>query len=255
MRAHRGAKRYHFSDFTEICYRQLVRSARERYRFERFGSSTNEPHVLWRHDVDLSIHRALRIAEIERKLGVRSTFFLLPHSEFYNLLERAIAVRVRQIAALGHDIGLHFDPSFYGPGLGTRGLEKKLAREKRLLEDLSGTAVRAFSLHDPKPAVVRALSRDRIAGMINVYGAKITTQYQYCSDSNGFWRHRRLADLIAHGGHPRLHVLTHPEWWVPAPMSPWKRMQRCVSGRADYVVQLYNRSLSKDNRLNLGKPK
>jgi len=244
-----------FEEFTEAGYRSLLQRAKATHRFEPFGTREKRPHVLWRHDVDLSVHRALRIAEIERAARVRSTFFFLLHSEFYNLLERAIAVRVRRIAALGHHVGLHFDPSFYGSGLNTRRLCEKLAGEKRLLEDVAGKPVRVLSLHDPTPASLKQFSGNAIAGMINVYGRKVRAQYEYCSDSNGYWRHRRLRDLLAQPAYPRLHVLTHPEWWVPAPMSPWKRMRRCVEGRADFVVRLYDDSLSRDRRQNLGRPR
>jgi hypothetical protein len=30
----------------------------------------------------------------------------------------------------------------------------------------------------------------------------------------------------------RLQVLTHPEWWVPEPMSPRERVARAIDGRA-----------------------
>jgi len=244
-----------FAEFTEKGYASLIRTVREGYRFEPFGTRESRPHVLWRHDVDLSVHRALRLAEIERGEEVSSTFFFLLHSEFYNLLERGIMSRVRKIAALGHHIGLHFDSSFYQNGPGLRAIERRLAGERRLLEDVVGKRVRAFSLHDPKPAIVRLLSLDRIAGMINVYGPAIRTQYEYCSDSNGYWRHSAPADLVAPARHQRLHVLTHPEWWVPVAMSPWRRMQRCVSGRAEFVVRFYNRALARDRRHNVGAPR
>jgi hypothetical protein len=49
-------------EFTEAAYRRILQAAKGHYRFERFGTSSAEPHVLWRHDIDISVHRALRIA-------------------------------------------------------------------------------------------------------------------------------------------------------------------------------------------------
>ena len=108
-----STKRNHEA-FTEQAYRQLVEAAAERYRFEPFGTATTEPHVLWRHDVDSSVHRALRTAEIEAEAGVRATYFFFLHSWFYNLLEREVLDRARAILELGHWAGLHFDSGFYG---------------------------------------------------------------------------------------------------------------------------------------------
>ncbi len=67
---------WHFEDFTETSYREIVASARERYAFEPFGTATTSPHVLWRHDVDYSVHRAAALARIEADLGVRATYFV-----------------------------------------------------------------------------------------------------------------------------------------------------------------------------------
>lgn len=243
-----------FADFTEKGYRQLLSATAKRYSFERFGSDCTTPHVLWRHDVDLSVHRALKLAEIESRMGVTSTYFFLLHSDFYNLLEVAVTRRARRIVELGHRAALHFDPSFY-PECGTLGqLQPKLRWEKRILEDILLTQVGAFSLHDPTPKTLALFTQNKVVGMINAYGNSLRSNYEYCSDSNGYWRHKRLLDLVSSGDATKLHVLTHPEWWVPAPMSPWARMHRCVTGRSSFILQSYNQSLSRSRRQNLGKP-
>ena len=69
--------------------------------------------MLWRHDVDISVHRALALARIEADLGVRATYFFTLHSSFYNLLEPAVAARARELLALGHWLGVHFDVAAY----------------------------------------------------------------------------------------------------------------------------------------------
>ena len=103
-------------DFTEAEYRRLIRLAGTHYRFESYETTTSDPHVIWRHDVDASPHRAARLAAIEAEEGARSVYCFLLHSPFYNLLEREVADRARAALDLGHGLGLHFDTSFYGGG-------------------------------------------------------------------------------------------------------------------------------------------
>ena len=79
------------------------------YRFARYGERPSDRHVLWRHDVDVSMHRAARLAEIEAERGAVATYFVNPRSAFYNLLEPEIEVLLRRIRSLAHEIGLHFD--------------------------------------------------------------------------------------------------------------------------------------------------
>ena len=75
------------ADFTEARYTEIVRDAKSFYRFKTFDEPCEQPHVLWCHDIDYSVHRAMRLAEIEAEEGVTATYFFLLHSPFYNLLE------------------------------------------------------------------------------------------------------------------------------------------------------------------------
>ena len=71
-----------------------------------------------------------------------------------------------------------------------------------------------------------AVDAESIAGLTNAYGESLRERYAYVSDSNGYWRHRRLPDVLEAAGEERLHVLTHPEWWQKEPMSPRERIER-----------------------------
>lgn len=218
-----------YPQFTETGYRELLRLAKRRYTFASFRDyrTAGAGCVLWRHDLDFSVHRALALAKIESEEGVHSTHFVLLHSAFYNALEAEVADRIREIVALGHELGLHFDPRFYRAGE----LDAALERERDLLQTVFDVAVPAFSLHNPDVAGWRD-DRNDIAGMVNAYGSFISEHYGYASDSNGYWRFTPLDQVLAGGRHERLQVLTHPEWWVPEPMSPRDRVSRAIDGRA-----------------------
>ena len=229
-----------WEDFTERSYREIVRAARERYAFEPFSAAgTDGPHVLWRHDVDFSVHRAVALARIEADEDAQATYLLSVTSPFYNALEESVLSRIREIAELGHWLGLHFDVSAHPDAGSPEALTAKLDFERNLLADATGRPVDAVSFHNPGATGADALDADELAGMANAYGRRIKDHYAYVSDSNGYWRHERLPDVIESGGHERLHVLTHPEWWQAEPMSPRARLERCLEGRTDHAREWY----------------
>lgn len=217
------------SQFTEHVYLELVQLAKAHYAFVSFADyeTAGAGSVLWRHDLDFSVHRAVALARIEAEEGARATYFVQLHSPFYNALEAEIAAGIREILGLGHELALHFDPRFYDHRVGTQ----ELARERALLEDLFQAPVLAFSAHNPTLNGWRN-DRDVVAGMVNAYGPFLSTKYGYASDSNGYWRDAPLAEILVRGEHERLQVLTHPEWWVPEPLSPRDRVSRAIEGRA-----------------------
>ena len=65
--------KYNFSDFTESHYNLLLKTAKKNYTFESFGTKSVKSHIILRHDVDLSVHRALALAKLEKKHNVKST--------------------------------------------------------------------------------------------------------------------------------------------------------------------------------------
>jgi hypothetical protein len=240
-----------FGDFTEDGYRELVLLARSRYRFARFTDRGADRHVLWRHDIDISVNRAVRLAEIEAELDVVATYFLRLRSPFYNLLNHEMLQLVHRIIRLGHDIGLHFDPAPYDEGEARPALEAAVAAESALLGREFGIAPCAISLHDVSALREPVLEDDRICGLINAYSARLRDNYGYVSDSNGLWLYQRLRDVLEAAAAQRLQVLTHPEWWTPEMMAPRQRVQRAIDGNAAAVATRYDESLALANRPNL----
>lgn len=238
-----AARIQHLTDFTEDHYRRLIERARQQYACIAFPDYRRAGRLcLWRHDVDFSLHRALRLAEIEAEAGWQATYFVQLNSSFYNLLECQSVRLVQRISALGHEVGLHFDP---GAALGPAGLKKRLGFEKGIFEDALGVAVNAFSIHNPGCHDWAALAADEVLGMVNTYGPYLREHFAYCSDSYGYWRYSRLEDVLQRGEPERLHVLTHPAWWVPEPLPPRQRVQRCLEGRLRNTAESYDRFLER----------
>lgn len=236
-------------EFTEAGFRDLLLGLKAGgYRFARFGETVDDRHVLWRHDIDMSVHRAAKLAAIEAELGVRATYFLNPRASFYNLAEAAVRKCVDAIVDAGHVLGLHYDSgNTRQHAFGVAELENAVNTERRLLETLIGHEVEALSWHNPDMSNILDFDAELIAGLPSAYSGVVRTAYTYCSDSNGYWRHRAMGEVIASGA-PRLHLLTHPEWWTPAPLTAGQRADRALNGRTSAARREQNRLLAEGNR-------
>ncbi len=247
--------KYYFEDFTENEYRKILKLAKQSWEFIPFAEYRRSGRLcLWRHDLDFSVHRAYRLAQIEAEEGLRATYFILLHSPFYNALENEVLRLISGIRDLGHDLGLHFDPTSYTDLFHSADLfAEKLAFEQGILSSVFGVEIRAFSLHNPTVGdwLVRAEQEDEIAGMVNAYGPYTRHNYGYCSDSNGYWRFRRLRDVLTAATDERLHVLLHDGWWTPEAMSPRQRISRAIEGRAAWQLRIYDQMLAETGRENV----
>ncbi len=166
------------------------------------------PSLLLRHDIDFSMEYAHSMARIEADNGVKATYFVMLRSPVYSLCSRRSAHLLREIVAMGHDIGLHFDAAF------TQGEEKSqeewLRFEAHTLSTLANAPVTAFSLHQPTQEMIDA--KIEIDGMVNTYHPEHVKGFEYISDSNRDWRGKDLGDMLASGAN--IQLLIHPMWWM-----------------------------------------
>ena len=236
-------------DFTEVHYRQLLRAARTSYRFATYDAIPWDTRfVLWRHDLDYSINRAAALADIESEEGVTATYFVNPRSEYYNPFEPKQAQLLEHILSLGHRLGLHFDAAFHNIQ-NEEQLHSKVMQEGRWLEEAFGVRPDAFSIHNPGADNLQCVA-DQYGGLANCYSQRFKTEVPYCSDSNGYWRFRRLHDVLTAATDSCLQVLTHPGWWQSKPMLPRQRIFRSAYGRAQATISGYDAGLAKHGRIN-----
>lgn len=237
----------HHTDFTREVYRRLLRNAILAWPVHLYPEIPADGRILlWRHDCDYSMHAARSLARIEQEEGLRATYFLRMRSEMYNLMEADVMQCVHEIRRLGHALALHFDHPLTGI---TRedDMVPLLERDRRLLEQIVESPVEVFSFHNPA-AFALSCRKWTYGGLINTYAECFQSSIAYCSDSNGYWRHQRLPDVIETVRPPRLQVLTHPEWWTPEAMQPRQRIQRCLDGRASRSAAFYDDQIARDGR-------
>ncbi len=95
-------------DFTLKSYKTLMVALMEAgYAFQTFGDFMLSPAqgmtVVLRHDVDEKAWNALKMAQLENGLGIHATYF------FRIVKQSNVPEVIRQIAALGHEIGYHYE--------------------------------------------------------------------------------------------------------------------------------------------------
>lgn len=169
-------------EFTVEVYRQLLKTALAKYPLVTYRSIPwGERFLLWRHDCDYSLNRSLTLGRIEEKEGLCSTFFVNPHSEFYNLFEHSQLNIVTRLLELGHDIGLHFDGEFYTTSSETE-LHEQVYREANLLEQFLRVRPAAFSFHNPS-AFHLTCEADTYGGLINCYSRRFKL-FNSCVNNN-----------------------------------------------------------------------
>jgi hypothetical protein len=240
-------------DFTEAHYRQLLRAARASYRIATYDAIPwGTSFILWRHDLDFSINRAAALAAIEAEEGITATYFVNPHSEYYNPFEPGQAQLIKHILGLGHRLGLHFDAAPHETCVEEQ-LHMKVAQEARWLEEAFGVRPVVFSFHNPGRAHLQC-DEDIYGGLINSYSRRLKSEIPYCSDSNGYWRFQRLHDVLIEAKEPCLQVLTHPGWWHDKPMPPRQRIFRSAKGRFVATMRRYDQGLEEHGRLNHAGP-
>jgi len=171
-------------------YREILGAARAGgYHFKPFGEDPERGDLFLRHDIDLSLDAALRMAELEAELGVLATYLLMTESVFYNLASTEGAAVMAKLRELGHAVGLH------------------AVYPKVELDDRFDPVV---SWHNPNPEYMS----DKVAGAINVYAEPYFSPPTYRSDSNQQWRSGCPHEELRGGGFPWLQILVHPEIWV-----------------------------------------
>lgn len=197
--------------FTYQAYRDLLALLRRgNYEFcDYHNYSQFHRCVILRHDIDCDLEQAVRLAEIEMKEGVKSTYFLLLRTDFYNPASKVGAEKIHRILSFGHEIGLHFDETAYD-GLPDDEAGVIILRECRILSEIIEAPVTTVSMHRPSKA---ALEADfQIPGIVNSYSKTFFREFKYLSDSRRRWR-EPILDIIRSGAYERLHITTHAFWY------------------------------------------
>lgn len=218
-------------DFSLRHYTEVLRYVKKNYttgtlkEFEKLRKKNQ--FIIFRHDVDLSIDQALNMAILESKNGIKSTYFILLHSPYYNALSGNNIDNIKKIQKYGHEIGLHYDTSI---AKSKKHALKLINNEAELLGNIIGDNIVSIAPHNPSWATLP--TGEEISGdtsdatvkidsskikFIDAMNPKILNSVKYISDSVQNWRAGCMCNHI--GKEKKLIILTHPIWWFKHPKS------------------------------------
>jgi hypothetical protein len=159
------------------------------YRWATFDRDPAPGDLFLRHDVDMSLDAAIRMAELEAGRGVTATYFLMTRSDFYNLAGADGARAIPRLRELGHRVGLH------------------AVRPDTTLDERFDPVV---AWHTPDPETMS----EPFAHAVNTYAPPWFDPARYRSDSNQHWRGGCPHEQLAAGAFEWLQLLIHPEIWI-----------------------------------------
>jgi hypothetical protein len=194
--------------------------------------------VILRHDIDFSPIKAAGMAKMEYQLGVKSTYFVLVSTEFYNVFSSQTAEILCQILKMGHDIGLHFDEQRYE----TSSIEQTkdyVYQESKILEKALGTTINTISMHRPSKFTLD--SNIEFEGLINSYSQMFFKNMKYVSDSRMHWQ-EEVTDIIKSSKFNKIHILTHPFWYSHKPESTRDKLLHFINGSNKNRYELVNKN-------------
>ena len=194
--------------FTYSFYKDLIHQIkRNDYTITDYFDNCDKKRCILRHDIDFSIEKSLTFAKLEHELGVKSTYFVLLKTNFYNPLSKESISMLKEIISLGHDIGLHFDEKSYDEN---DNLVSKIVEEAKILSNQLNYELKVVSMHRPS---TKSIDADfQIPNMVNSYSKYFFKSFKYISDSRKNWKENPF-EIVESGKYNHLHILTHAFWY------------------------------------------
>jgi hypothetical protein len=200
-----------------------------------------------RHDIDNHPFKALEMADIEKKFGIRATYYVLPSAEYYGTIVNSCVERNPEMGALyqelykkGAEIGIHNDlitmMILYGcdplttnrevldyflylgiPIYGTASHGSELTRNMGINNFMifSDFAISDTVSHNGYIYRIKQFSLKQCGYKYEAYHINYN---KYFSEAGGAWKDPKgldgiLEKLKSSKPGDRIEILTHPDWW------------------------------------------
>lgn len=212
--------------FTTQHYIATLKKYKETHKFSFFDNCSSNDIIL-RHDIDFSLDDALRIAQIENELEIKSTYFILLHSELYNPFGFISSKNIINILKLGHQIALHYDETFFhqtGVNI-SDGIRKEIG----ILEQHFDTKINVVVRHNPSISG-KKIPVDLPSGVVDAMSNDFTLNRKYISDSVRYWRETKGHLFCSDENiYSEMQILIHPALWTDKVLSRHDTLSRIMN--------------------------
>lgn len=175
--------------------------------------------IILRHDVEFSVDRAFKMASIEKKQEVASTYFFQVTNNSYNLFSKQNMEKVYMIKNMGHEIGLHFH---HDGDESLKNLKEKIIKQKQIFELFYEIPIMYFSIHRPTKHMLKM--NLKMDGMLNTYDNRFFSYsddiniqvplIKYISDARHRWNYSLEPNEKTFMSYKKIQVLIHPYSWT-----------------------------------------
>jgi hypothetical protein len=227
-------------DFTVNRYEELCQAIAE----SKYANATiagylqmdkgnkEKPYIILRHDIDRTPQRALDISLVEKKYGLKATYYFRESTYVTKIMD--------EIASYGHEIGFHYETLDRSKGNMEAAItlfqhELALFRERYEVKTVCAHG-NPLTRYDNKD-IWKSLSLADFGLLGEAFLALDFTRFAYFSDSGRTWLKTasqkmpgkddvktafdsikakntdELIEIISEGTLPNICILTHPERW------------------------------------------
>lgn len=221
-------------DFSYAYLARLYALMKARFRIAKLGDAAQfvddaaHPTAFIRHDIDVDLARAVKLAHKEIEWGAVSTYHVMLDNPFYDV--RTQTAFARELASLGHEVGLHYDVEARGMAKADPSVrERDIGKACDELANVLGAPVRSVSFHLPIQDMMRGPLT--LAGRVSGYAEPLFRWY--ISDSRARWREGPPIESLEQPRSHLLQILIHPVWWDETHERPDLRLRELVAELAD----------------------
>lgn len=180
-----------------------------------FSGKKNDPNkitVYIRHDVDISLQRQHKMAELEKKYGIQSTYLFRLHAERYEF-EQAKPI-IQDLVKDGFEIGFHYESLSQTKGDSESAI-KLFAEELKQIREI--TPIHIVAAHGDKyknRTIWPSIPKEKL----KVWSCYDLKRDHYISDAGGYdmfkrFGHHLFQKLTKTAKGEIVQILIHPDWW------------------------------------------
>jgi hypothetical protein len=187
--------------------------------FHQLTKAYERKFVIMRHDVEFSVDRAWHLAVFEHSHHFHSAYFFQLTNNAYNVLSKRNRDLIKNIANMGHKVGLHFHLNGMTE---LNAITERIRKEIDVMSSMLEMEIDSFSIHRPTAAVLK--NTIKLPGIINAYDDSFFSftedmvnnppVIKYLSDARHQWNYGLDPNEETINRHNKIQILIHPYSWT-----------------------------------------